>query len=181
MKICAKKSCNNVVPSKFTDDEGKFHNCQKRKFCFTCSPFGQHNTKDLNNYEDRGKCIKCGKPTQKGYKKSKCHSCYFEEKKERRTRKIYDIVGYKCWYCDYGKGFETTSILDFHHMDPNKKLFGISTRNAVGQKWDRIYEEMKKCVVLCCRCHREYHAGLINHRDIEDIYLNKWQKMSTLS
>ncbi len=26
--------------------------------------------------------------------------------------------------------------------------------------WEMIEKELKKCVLLCCRCHREVHDGL---------------------
>lgn len=34
-------------------------------------------------------------------------------------------------------------------------------------KWNSILDEISKCVLLCCRCHRELHAGLWSLDEIE--------------
>jgi hypothetical protein len=46
--------------------------------------------------------------------------------------------------------------LDFHHevRDPsNRKLYKLIRNSA----WADVYEEIKKCVVLCSNCHRKHH------------------------
>ena len=61
-------------------------------------------------------------------------------------------VGGRCQKCGYNKNL---AALDFHHQDPSQKEF---TWNSVSVKpWDKIIEEMKKCVLLCANCHREEH------------------------
>lgn len=50
--------------------------------------------------------------------------------------------------------------LDFHHLDPNKKDFGISTYSGT-RGWKTIQEEIEKCVVLCKNCHAKVHAGIL--------------------
>lgn len=47
--------------------------------------------------------------------------------------------------------------LDFHHVDPETKAFGIA--KATGYSPTRIVEEMRKCIVLCTTCHASHHAG----------------------
>lgn len=47
--------------------------------------------------------------------------------------------------------------LEFHHIDPNEKEFGIA--NGLGNNWDKILKEIEKCVVLCSNCHKKVHAG----------------------
>lgn len=176
MRVCAKEGCTNRVPKYFIDKDGKKHNCQRRKFCFFCSPFGEHNTIDFNALENRGICSQCGRPTQKGkYNRKKCSTCYFQEKQKRISDKVYRIVGYSCWFCGYDKGNKGQSVLEFHHIDPSKKMFGLSTREFVGKKWKDVFKEMTKCISLCCRCHREFHAGLISKEQIYDIYIKKWK------
>ena len=176
MRICQKEQCKNIVPKFFIDEDGKRHNCQRRKFCFICSPYGHHNTKNLNN-KNTGICPKCEGSSQKG--NSKCYKCYFSEKKERQLKKIYDIIGYNCWLCNYDKGINGSSVLEFHHVDPDNKLFGLTVREFVGKKWEDVWKEMNKCVSLCCRCHREYHAGLISKEEINKLYISKWKNIST--
>ena len=45
---------------------------------------------------------------------------------------------------------------DFHHLDPAEKDFSISD----GTSWKWIEPELRKCELLCARCHREVHDGL---------------------
>lgn len=65
--------------------------------------------------------------------------------------------GGKCTICGYDK---TIAALDYHHVDPKSKdlLLCIAMRN--GYSWSKIVEEARKCTILCCRCHREVHAGV---------------------
>jgi hypothetical protein len=46
-------------------------------------------------------------------------------------------------------------LLDFHHLDPSQKLFQIGQGESKG--WDKVLEEMKKCILLCKNCHTEFH------------------------
>ena len=41
--------------------------------------------------------------------------------------------------------------LDFHHLDPNTKLFGLNS--AYKHTWKEVLEEIKKCIILCHGCH----------------------------
>ncbi len=49
--------------------------------------------------------------------------------------------------------------LDFHHINSNKKLFGISRAITNRMKLKDIHKEIKKCIVVCGNCHRKLHAG----------------------
>jgi len=42
------------------------------------------------------------------------------------------------------------SAFDFHHRDPTAKSFNISNKKT----WEIIKEELDKCDLLCCLCHR---------------------------
>jgi len=173
-RICAKKECSNIFPREYITEDGKKHNLQKRKYCFQCSPFGEHNTKNFNN-NNSGICCICGEQSQSA--KKKCYKCYFNENKHKKIEQVYSLVGYDCWLCGYDKGKGGVPILEFHHIDPIKKLFGLSTREFVGHKWEKVFNEIKKCVSLCCLCHREFHAGLILPEKIIDIYIKRWRKI----
>ncbi len=68
------------------------------------------------------------------------------------------IIGFggKCCVCGYSK---CSDVLEFHHLDPTKKDFSISGYKIKNKM--KIFAEIKKCVMLCANCHREYHAGVI--------------------
>ncbi len=72
-------------------------------------------------------------------------------KLERKKRAI-KLKGGKCMKCGYNR---CIGALDFHHLDPSTKE---STLKYLWDKsWERIEAEIEKCVLWCCRCHREYH------------------------
>ena len=48
--------------------------------------------------------------------------------------------------------------LAFHHLDENLKNFTLS--GNWGLSWEQIEKKLEKCVLLCCRCHAEVHAGI---------------------
>lgn len=81
---------------------------------------------------------------------------YKDIKNFRHNRKklLVDCLGGKCAKCGYNT---CLSALDFHHIDSNKKDFGVSTKI---ESLEKCISEIKKCVVLCCRCHRELHDKL---------------------
>ena len=49
----------------------------------------------------------------------------------------------------------TYAIIDFHHP-PGTKTYGVNELVAK-RKFAKVYEEIKKCVVLCANCHRIHH------------------------
>lgn len=70
-------------------------------------------------------------------------------------------LGGECVICHY-KG--SAAAFDFHHPSPLEKDFTISDRMT---SWAAIERELKKCILLCARCHREVHDGL-HPRYLED-------------
>jgi len=74
-------------------------------------------------------------------------------RKALRDRAVAHLGG-KCRICGYDG---CVAAFDFHHGDPLVKDFTISNRMT---SWERIELEVSKCVLLCCRCHREVHYGL---------------------
>ena len=186
MREC--KKCGNSIP-KLLRIDGKRKNLQNRKFCLECSPFGEHNTRDLSKRNKtnvyKRVCGECGREFnskyQKGQGKGKCHTCYFNEKLARRKKKVYSIVGTACWVCLYDKGMEAVSVLDFHHVVRETKCFNVSSREMANLRWDSVLAEIKKCALLCCRCHREVENGLIDERTIANIYAERWRGIGTVA
>jgi len=67
-----------------------------------------------------------------------------------------EYKGGKCMICGYTK---YPGSLDFHHLDPKQKEFGISVRGLT-RSWEKIRKEIDKCILVCANCHREIHAGI---------------------
>jgi hypothetical protein len=79
---------------------------------------------------------------------------------KRRRRKLREMArtskGNKCAICGYDK---CQRVLSFHHIDPSKKEFDLSSRGLT-RSWKKIEEEIKKCILLCANCHIEVHDGI---------------------
>lgn len=97
-------------------------------------------------------------------KYSYCISCSKVEHKKNDKRPLYKLellklAGGKCCICGYDK---CSSALEFHHINPQDKDFSISTFMIRSKgTLELALGEIKKCVLLCSNCHREFHAGLI--------------------
>ena len=70
----------------------------------------------------------------------------------KRTKvKLVEYKGGCCSKCGYNKSM---NVLQFHHLDPSKKDFTIG-----GKSWsyERLKEEVDKCILVCANCHIEIH------------------------
>lgn len=78
--------------------------------------------------------------------------------KRRRTLKLKSIQykGGKCSCCGYDK---YPGVLDFHHVDPRTKEFSIGARGYT-RSWEKIKQELDKCILVCANCHREIELGV---------------------
>ena len=78
----------------------------------------------------------------------------------KRRRKIRMMAvtykGSECEACGYDRCIEA---LEFHHTDPTKKDFSISSKGYT-RSWKKVQDELDKCMMLCANCHREAHAKL---------------------
>ena len=88
----------------------------------------------------------------------------YEKYKERnriRKKKKYDQIAslvnkYKlergCAHCGYK---DEPVVLDFHHENREDKIINVSSHWKTSWKqYEKMKEEMKKCIVLCSNCHR---------------------------
>lgn len=115
-------------------------------------------------------CHLCGKQfvpkTAAANKRTCCYECMPDGIQLTRSMflaKIKQARGGKCSRC----GYDTClGALEFHHLDPTQKDFTISNANF---KLEEAIEESKKCVLLCANCHREYHCGLWNFKEKEEV------------
>jgi hypothetical protein len=74
----------------------------------------------------------------------------------RKKQQLITYKGGKCEICGYDK-IEFPSVFCFHHIDPSKKLFGITAKTV---KFESILAEAEKCMLLCANCHMEIHDKL---------------------
>lgn len=75
--------------------------------------------------------------------------------RERAWTTLITAMGGKCQACDY---VGPRQAYDLHHVSPNTKEKTVSVLIAQ-RNWKRVTDEARKCVLVCCRCHREIHAG----------------------
>ena len=150
-KVCRK--CNAPIPNLVKID-GKVHNLHSRKFCLICSPFGKHNTKR----DDPARKAFRGNPYKEWSNEKKAeHIKNVLARGKERKAKLVKLLGGKCKYCGYNKCLRA---LSFHHIDPKVKLFGFVNLNA--KSWKEILEEVKKCELVCVRCHMEIEEGILS-------------------
>jgi transposase len=78
----------------------------------------------------------------------------------RRRRRVKELLvaeaGGRCRLCGYDRYF---GALQFHHVDPATKHFGLSIRGLT-PSIATIREEARKCVLLCSNCHAEVEGGI---------------------
>ena len=78
------------------------------------------------------------------------------QKRRSRLREMaVEHKGGRCEICGYDRCLEA---LEFHHLDSQNKDFGISDKGYT-RSWQKVREELDKCIMLCSNCHREVHAG----------------------
>jgi hypothetical protein len=89
----------------------------------------------------------------------RCRQCRQDAVAERRRkvkRILVEEAGGECRLCGYDKAI---GALQFHHLDPATKHFGLAQRgHTVGIALARA--EAAKCVLLCANCHVEIETGV---------------------
>ena len=104
--------------------------------------FFQRETRDKSGF--RSRCKTC----VNSYKRDQGH--YREKKKQF----VYSLKN-SCVICDE----PDPVVIDFHHIDPETKLFTIGS--SLNRSKEAIKTEAEKCVCLCANCDRRVHAGTV--------------------
>lgn len=115
----------------------------------------------------------------------RCKKCRSEAVQKRRDKiklMAVEYKGGKCEICGYDK---CVDALEFHHLNPEEKDFGISA-NGYTRSFDEVKHELDKCIMVCANCHRELHhqernknnTELLNeiHNENESITKNRKEK-----
>jgi transposase len=131
---------------------------------------GKHELKTRRAAQPRGsdartvqrECSVHGLTTFVKYSATDHHRCE-QCRKDRvvaRRRKVKALLveeaGGRCVLCGYDR---YTGALQFHHLDPALKSFGLGVR-GVARSLERCREEARKCALLCANCHAEVEAGV---------------------
>ncbi len=80
---------------------------------------------------------------------------HLKEWRKRTKERLLKAMGGKCQICGYDK---CNSALEFHHLNPEEKEINIGSSKM--NNWGKLVLEVKKCVLLCSRCHKEVHCGI---------------------
>lgn len=127
------------------------------KYCKNCNV--------LKDKKNTYKVLVRGKTYFKTYCK-KCDNTIIRKKyPDKRTpiikkKREYCInyAGKKCMICGYSR---CVNALEFHHKDPSKKDFGISSTTITNKSVELLRNEIEKCILVCANCHREIHYNII--------------------
>lgn len=89
----------------------------------------------------------------------RCRHCR-QEAVVRRRRRVKEILvaeaGGRCRLCGYDR---CHAALQFHHLDPSAKQFGVASK-GMARSIERLRAEVRKCVLLCSNCHAEVESGV---------------------
>jgi len=69
----------------------------------------------------------------------------------------------ECKHC----GLKDHRVIEFHHVQ--NKEHNISRMVSSGLSWSRIENEIKKCIPLCCNCHRIEHFRLMEKEETNTV------------
>lgn len=114
-------------------------------------------------------CRSCGKsfPIQEFYDRDRelrfCSSCRKREvdrihafRESKRALIDQYKIDLGCSVCGFN---ESARALELHHTDHTTKFKDVAWMITNNRSMDKIWEEVKKCTVLCANHHRMIHAG----------------------
>jgi 5-methylcytosine-specific restriction endonuclease McrA len=91
--------------------------------------------------------------------RSRCKKCAVDAVQKRRhvlKEKAVAYKGGKCVKCGYNK---YVGALEFHHTNGDKE-FGIGAKGYT-RSWEKVKEELDKCILVCSNCHKEIEGNII--------------------
>lgn len=114
------------------------------------------------------KCKKCLEmkqifefPKDKSLKegvKNYCKRCDAKRKREKSLytkEKIKEYLGGELICASCGYTYPTLTPFNFHHINPKEKEGIIA--HMLDYRWEKIEEELNKCILLCANCHLIEH------------------------
>ena len=85
--------------------------------------------------------------------------------RRRRKQNLLKICGEKCAICGYNK---CIGALEFHHLIPEEKSYGIAS-NGTCRDLESDIAEVKKCILVCANCHREIHNNMYSLKELQSL------------
>jgi hypothetical protein len=137
--------------SKKADRESYSKKCTICSEVKPLSEFWRNGYTPSNEVKYKPFCKECGNRAKNNHK-----LYYIQEYLHSVNRK------YSCEICGYDKNY---AALEFHHKNPNDKVYTISSISSSMSKekcWEILSVEVPKCIILCANCHREWHNPLSN-------------------
>ena len=139
------------------------------KTCSKCSvdkPETEYFVKDKRTGRLHAQCKACYKEHRKTYYAEHYDKYRDEYRKRAKVRRVIArrnlqnrLIEYlsdkACVMC----GESDVRVLEFDHIDPTTKRFGISTAITDVRKWIDISQEIEKCQILCANCHKKRTAA----------------------
>jgi hypothetical protein len=143
----------------------------------------KHFVTNIDTAELMGDCAHCGRVhvrLKRGKywtcrKAAKTYASYWVKRKQktnqatnlairiRGKKKCVEYAGGSCRFCGYARCLRA---LHFHHVDPKEKEFTVS---RTYKSWEKMRQEIDKCILVCSNCHAEIHEGLITQDEVEKI------------
>ena len=159
MTICAQcgsetknpKFCNRSCAATYT---GK-HNVKRKRIkqCYECGELIRSEYKFCG--EECRKAHHSRRPKRSSEEVKAANVVGVIRWRQRLKERAVAYKGGKCFICAYNR---CVAALDFHHLDPNLKSFSISS-DGHARSWEKVKDELDKCVLLCATCHREVEVG----------------------
>lgn len=87
----------------------------------------------------------------------RCRADDVTEWRRRTKRRLVEEAGGRCVACGFDRH---PAALQFHHLDPGTKSFGLSERGLT-RSIERLRREVAKCVLLCANCHALVEVGAL--------------------
>lgn len=136
-KICSK--CNKILDiDNFNFKKNRAGKTKTQPYCKLC----QKEYKANYYLKNKSKILEQANKRKKDFKNKFYNEILFKS---------------KCGQC----GETSPECLEFHHINPKKKIKSISLLLSNGCS-SKIYEEIKKCKILCSNCHKKITAKQFN-------------------
>ena len=130
----------------------KRHNLSNRRHCLSCVPFGHGFEIRFDQKVVHVQCSVCGRPNGSSRRK-RCGSCNTKIRRYRAKAAAISFLGGVCQNPECGWSGPQAGF-SFHHLRDKEFTIG----NVANVSWSRLREELKKCRLLCVRCHSIEHS-----------------------